>query len=345
MTLSIQPPPIRERVLSKLGDISPVWVKWFISLFKAQVDISDLEVRELLKAEGVDKNKQIEQNEIKELLAVEAIDNSKLMEELILKNTLSEQDNKNYDEKVSSNELLTLLDKSDKQASEDTELIALLHKESDTNIFDEIILNKASGKGVKVDSTVPSFPWRDMLGEVKILSPGANDPTLAVFRGNIRQFSFSNAVMNEVFLAFHFPHDYVLGSNVFIHTYWGQIIVDSGGPAGVPGDCKWSFEATYAKGHNQAAFPATVTTSITQTASGTQYQHMLGEVQLSDASPSGSQIDSDNLEPDGVLLVRCYRDPADVADTLNQVPFLHYVDIHYQSSNIGTKQKAPDFYT
>jgi hypothetical protein len=209
---------------------------------------------------------------------------------------------------------------------------------------DTIVIPKASGNGVRVDTTTPTFGYRDLLGDVKVLSPGANDPTLAVFRDAIRAFSFSNAVMNECFMYFHIPHDYVPGSDVFIHTHWSQNVIDSGGPAGVPGDVKWSFEVSYSKGHDQAAFPASVTTFITQTASGTQYQHMLEEVQLSAASPSAAQIDTDDLEPDGVILVRCFRDPGDAADTLNQVPFLHYVDIHYQSTNIATKAKAPNFY-
>jgi hypothetical protein len=209
---------------------------------------------------------------------------------------------------------------------------------------DTFVLPKTSGKGIAVDTTTPTFGYRDLLGDVKILSPGANDPTVAVFRDSIRAFSFSNAVMNECFMFFHIPHDYVPGSDVFIHTHWSQNVVDSGGAAGVPGVVKWSFEVSYAKGHDQAAFPASLTTFVTQTASGTQYQHMLIEVQLSAASPSATQIDSDDLEPDGIILVRCFRNPGDAADTLNQVPFLHYVDIHYQSTNIATKAKAPNFY-
>lgn len=208
-----------------------------------------------------------------------------------------------------------------------------------------LIFDKASGNGIKVDTTTPTFPWVDLLGNVTIRSIGANDPTFNVYRGNLRQFQFSQAVMNEVYLEFHLPHDYVKGSDIYIHTHWSQITVDTGGPAGAPGDVKWYFEVSYAKGHNQAAFSAPITTSVVQTASGTQYQHMLAEVQLSAGSPSASQLDSDDLEPDGVILVRCYRDPADAADTLDQGPFLHYVDIHYQSTGIGTKQKAPNFYS
>lgn len=73
---------------------------------------------------------------------------------------------------------------------------------------------------------------------------------------------------------------------------------------------------------------------------------MIAEVQLSATSPSGSQLDSDDIETDGVILVRLYRDPADAADTLDQAPFVHYCDIHYQTTGIGTKQRnGPGFWT
>lgn len=208
----------------------------------------------------------------------------------------------------------------------------------------QLIVPKTTGYGIKVDVATPTFPWKDMLGEIFIKSPGANDPTLSAFIGTVSEFSFSNAVLNEANLNFHIPHDYMAGSDIYLHFHWAQNVVDTGGTAGVPGSCKWQAEVTYAKGHNQAAFITPVTTSVTQTASGTQYQHMIAEVQLSAASPSASQIDSDNLEPDGIIGVRVYRDPADVADTLNQVPFLIYTDIHYMTTNIGTKAKSPNFY-
>ena len=212
-------------------------------------------------------------------------------------------------------------------------------------VGDNLTLPKTAGKGIRVDKVSPTFGWHDLLGSITVRTIGVNDPTFAVYRGSIRQFQFSNAVMNEVFTEFHIPHDYLPGSDIFIHAHWSQIVVDSGGPAGVPGDIKWSFDVSFAKGHNQAAFIAPVTPTVVQTASGTQYQHMIAEVQLSAAAPSASQLDSDNLEVDGIILVRGWRNPADAADTLNQQPFLHFIDIHYQTTNIGTKQKAPDFYT
>ena len=35
--------------------------------------------------------------------------------------------------------------------------------------------------------------------------------------------------MNEVWNEFHVPHDYVPGSDLYIHVHWSQITVDTGG--------------------------------------------------------------------------------------------------------------------
>lgn len=57
-------------------------------------------------------------------------------------------------------------------------------------------------------------------------------------------------------------------------------------------------------------------------------------------------IDSNLIEPDGIFLVRCWRDASRAADTLNVAPFLHFVDLHYQSTSVvGTKGRNYPFYT
>lgn len=203
---------------------------------------------------------------------------------------------------------------------------------------DSQVFDKASGKGIKVDLTTPTYPWRDLIGEIVVRGTGANDPTFDVYRGTLRQYSFGTSGVKECWNNFHIPHDHAPGTDIFVHAHWSCNVVPTG-------NVKWYFDVSYAKGHNQAAFPAPITTSIVQASSSTQYQHLIAEVQLSAASPTGSQISTNLLEPDGVLIVRTYRDAADAADTLNQAPFLHYVDVHYQSTGIGTKQKAPAFYT
>ena len=54
-------------------------------------------------------------------------------------------------------------------------------------------------------------------------------------------------------------------------------------------------------------------------------------------------LDTDLLEPDGVVLMRVFLSANTMAGATD--PFMHYCDLHYQSTGIGTKQKTPDFYT
>ena len=146
------------------------------------------------------------------------------------------------------------------------------------------------------------------------------------------------------------PHDYVKGSDMFIHVHWSQIVVDTGGVAGVPGVAKWYFDISYADGHGTAGgvadpFVAPIQTFIIQQGSTTQYGHMIAEVQFTNLGGDATHFDRNKLSVDGLILVRMWRDSNDPADTLNQDPYVHFVDLHYQSTNLATKNKAPNFYT
>lgn len=185
--------------------------------------------------------------------------------------------------------------------------------------------------------------WNDLLGRSLVRGIGANDPTWAVFRNTIRLYQFSNVSMNEMWFEYHIQHDVKTNPEMHLHVHWTQNAVDTGGPAGVPGTVKWYADMTYAKGHMQAAFPAIITTSLVQQASTTQYMHMLIETQIAAIAPNASQFDSALIEPDGILLVRLYRDPTDVVDTLNQAPFMVQCDVHIQVDRAATPNKAPPF--
>ena len=134
------------------------------------------------------------------------------------------------------------------------------------------------------------------------------------------------------------PHDYVPNTDMYIHTHWSHIHSSLSG-----GGVTWAFEVSYSKGHNQAAFSAPITINAPQDASLIQYQHMIDEVQLSAAGGAGGLLVTENLEVDGIILVRA----ALAGNTLSPTnePFLHFIDIHYQTTHLGTKQKAPDFWT
>lgn len=218
---------------------------------------------------------------------------------------------------------------------------------------DNLVLPKTSGKGIMVDTSAPTYGWRDILGAIET-RPAAGGgataiPDYVAYRGSIYAYRFGTAApdnhLHECFLNFHVPHDYVPSSEIYIHVHWSQITVDTGGTAGVPGVAKWYFDISYADGHGTPGgaadpFIAPFTVSITQQGSTTQYGHMIAEVQL-----TGGTLAASTVQIDGIFQVRLYRDPADAADTLDQNTFVHFVDLHYQSTGIGTKQKAPDFYT
>jgi hypothetical protein len=203
-----------------------------------------------------------------------------------------------------------------------------------------ITVPKASGSGIKIDTASAGYGWHDLLGAIVARNTGLTAPGFVVYRGGIYAYQF--AVNDEAFIEFHMPHDWAPGTDIYIHAHWSHTATTVTG-----GSVTWGFEVSYAKGHNQAAFSAPVTATILQNASTTQYQHMIAEVQLSAASPSASQIDTDNLEVDGLILCRVYLSANAITVSGGAVPdpFLHFVDIHYQTTNVGTKQKAPNFYT
>lgn len=195
-----------------------------------------------------------------------------------------------------------------------------------------ITLGKDSGVGVKVDVVTPTFGWRDITAEVDIRGTGGSDPTFQLYTGtNMRTLQFSASAMQECFVNFHVPHDYVPGTAIYIHAHWSNA-------AAIPntGNVVWGFEYSFAKGFNQQAFPAFTTITATQACPATRYQHNIAET---------AAITIAGLEVDGMIQCRAYRDAAAVGDTCTDAVFLHTVDVHYQSTNMATKQKAPDFYT
>lgn len=190
---------------------------------------------------------------------------------------------------------------------------------------------KTTNTGLKVDPSAPTFGWRDIIGQLEVRGTGAADPTFAIYTGTtMRQYQFSATVMQEVFMVFHIPHDYVPGTDIFLHMHWSNA-------AATPntGNVVWGFEYAFAKGFNQAAFPAFTTITVTQACPATRYQHMVAET---------AAIAIAALEVDGLLLVRAYRDAAAGGDTCTDAVFGHTADVHYQSSNMATKAKAPNFY-
>ena len=199
--------------------------------------------------------------------------------------------------------------------------------------FDDDIFHSESGNGIKInDGDDTTFGWHDIIGQVELRGSGPNDPSFAVYGGysGIRQYEFSPTTMNQVWMVFHVPHDWVPGTPVYFHAHWSNAAA-----APNTGNVVWGFEYTWAKGFNQAPFPTPVTATVTQACPATRYQHMIAETTAQTLT---------GLEVDALVIVRVYRDATNVADTCTDAVFLHTADIHYQSTGIPTKNKAPDFY-
>lgn len=220
----------------------------------------------------------------------------------------------------------------------------LTHTELDQNFIDlrdgvDLMVPKDSLKGIKVDSEgTPDWGWHDLLGTVQVYGD-AGDASRATYRGGIKALQFAES--EQAYVDFHMPHDYVPGSQLFIHIHWSHVSTLVTG-----GSTTWGFELMYSKGHNQAAFAAPITASVNQDASTTQYQHMIAEVACSVTGGSGVALDTDDLEVDGIIQCRVYLDSNDITSSgAVPDPFVHFVDIHYQSTGVPTKNKAPDFWT
>jgi hypothetical protein len=221
--------------------------------------------------------------------------------------------------------------------------LALKTNAANPTFSDSVILPKTSGKGIKVDEAAPTFPWVDLPGELTIRGTGPTIPTYGVFRGG-KCSAYSFAVNDEIDFTFHVQHDHVPGSDLYIHYHW----LHNG--TAISGNIVASFSVTYAKGHNQAAFGAekTLTSTYATVDIGTtpRWQHRIEEVKLATPGGSPTLLDTNQIEMDGIIQVNLTITtiPTITGGTPNE-PFILAVDLHYQSTGVGTKQKSPPFWT
>lgn len=203
------------------------------------------------------------------------------------------------------------------------------------------VIDKSSGAGIKVDTTTPTYGWRDMEGIVIPDQQGANAPTLAAFiGGSVRRYFFS--ATDKVDCEFHIPHDYVPGTDLYLHYHWSHNGTSISGTQAV------TMAYTYSKGHNQPGWIYTaekstvISDSIASIIAFPRHGHFISEAQISTSGGSATQLDTDAIEVDGVLAVSLTQTtiPTISGGSPNE-PCIFMIDLHYQSSNIGTKNKSP----
>jgi hypothetical protein len=210
-------------------------------------------------------------------------------------------------------------------------------------VGDGVIMPKTAGKGLRVDTSSPSYPWQDIIGLVLPDQQGVNAPTLDNYIGGIRRFRFSatDKCDNE----FHIPHDYLTGSNLYLHYHWGH------NGTSISGSIVATMEFTYAKGYSQMATTTPGTLTFTNASlnltKAPQHATQIEELQLSTVGGGVNQLNTSLIEPDGIIGVNFTMVTIPTISGGNaSEPFVFFVDVHYQSTGIGSKQRnGPNFYT
>lgn len=197
------------------------------------------------------------------------------------------------------------------------------------------VVSSEKGDGLLLNIQDPKSGWHDLLSSTTVDRDNASKmPDFAIFTGSIKKYQF--AINDESFHSYHLPHDYLPGSNIYIHVHWthNSALVTGGSTT-------WNFEVSYAKGYNQSTFNTPVNLTVTQAVVNTPLTHQIAETQLSISGGSATQLDSDLLETDGLILVKTSL----IGNTTGTAPFMLFCDIHYQSTGIPTKNKNYNFWS
>ena len=210
-------------------------------------------------------------------------------------------------------------------------------KEYGTRTFleDSLSFPPTSGKGIKFGAFDQGdnarFGWRDITGSIDVRGTGSTDPDWTQLgSGPFSAYKF--AINDQCWLCYHIPHDILPSSDIFLHAHW----TTSGTQTAA---VKWTFKWMYALGFDQGTFDVNGTAiSVSEAASGTAWRHMVTE--------SAAITIPTLTEPDGLLYVNVQRvsnAASPLVENTNNV-FLLTADVHYQTTNVATKQRAPNFY-
>lgn len=200
----------------------------------------------------------------------------------------------------------------------------------------DIWLASATGFAAKGSDRIG---WKDLVSEPHTHGAALNDPSETAVTGSFyKALEFTNAgaaSQKEVYISFHIGHDYMMGSRLYPHVHWITNNTDTT-------VCRWGFQYSVAKGHQQQAFftegGGSTTVYVNQTKSATAYMHHIAEVSDADAIPAT------NLEPDSVIIMRIFRDSDNAADTFTGSAWVTNVDCHYLADRHATPNKAPAFF-
>lgn len=202
----------------------------------------------------------------------------------------------------------------------------------------KLIVSKASGAGVHIDVEAPTWAWRDIIGRVQPKTSGTGTPLRAAYAGgNTADYAFAAGDVTD--FNFHIPHDWVPGTDLFFHVHWSH------NGTSITGDAV--FDAYYQIAKRDGQFGAeknlTITYATTNISNVPRYRHRVDETQMTAAAATPTMAATSEIEVDGIIMLTLKLTTLPTIGGGGKL-FIHTADIHYQSSNIGTKNKQSDFY-
>lgn len=170
--------------------------------------------------------------------------------------------------------------------------------------------------------------WKDLLVPLVPPAAGLTIPVVTQIASSAISAPLW-ALNDQMWVFWHIQHDYALGTDIHFHVHW---LADGTNVNTV----KWQFTYYHAKGHGQAAFAlggGGTVVSATQASAG-QYYHMIAET---------AGVSIAGLEPDSVIACEIKRVTNGGTDNTDNI-FGFQADLHYLASEIGTRNKSPNFY-
>ena len=176
-----------------------------------------------------------------------------------------------------------------------------------------------------------SVGWKDNVMPLNAAGvPVSNAPTMTSFGSSGIREELAFAVNDYCFIsAFHINHDIAINGDCYLHVHWSSNGTDTN-------PVKWQFDIMRALGHQQAAYSAPASITVSQNAQGTAWYHMIAEVAIGDKLTL--------TEPDELILVTLKRITNGATENTDTI-FGMTVDMHYESDRDSTLNKAPNFYS
>lgn len=176
--------------------------------------------------------------------------------------------------------------------------------------------------------------WFDIVSEFYTRG-GPAAPGVSQYIGGIYLLEFSDTDTLEAFANFHIPHSYKPNTMIYPHVHF---VVKSNSA----GTIRWGFEWTFARRADSTgltAFPATQTIYIDfAVPANSADKHFVAE------AAQGAGIPGTNIEVDGMILARVFREPTHPNDTFVGSAWAITSDLHVEVDRHSTPNRAPNFY-